>query len=94
VSASGYAVALILLEGPVLDELIERRWQMLPLANRELPEWAPTRAVWLMILQNEWEAELGQFCGPYHGRFNLVGRRAYWQMRDVNTVLREHGYLS
>jgi hypothetical protein len=71
----------------VLDELIERRWQMLPLAHHELPEWASTRAVWLMILQNEWGAELGQFCGPYHGWFNLVGRRAYRRMRDVNTVL-------
>jgi hypothetical protein len=37
--------------------------------------------------------ELGQFFGPYHGRFNLVGRWAYWQTRDIDIVLREHGYL-
>jgi hypothetical protein len=43
----------------------------------EHSEWAPTRAIWLPILQHERKAELGQFYGPYHGRFNLVGRRAY-----------------
>jgi hypothetical protein len=51
---------------------------MLPPAQRELSEWAPMRAVWLPILQNEWEVEMGQFFSPYNIRFNLVGRRAYW----------------
>jgi hypothetical protein len=53
VSAGGYAVALIPPNGLLLDDYIERRWEALPLAQRQLPEWAPMRAVWLPILQNE-----------------------------------------
>jgi hypothetical protein len=64
VSASGYTVALILPKGPVLDELIERYWQILPLAHRELPEWVPTHAVWLMILQNKWGGGAGPVLQP------------------------------
>jgi hypothetical protein len=66
---------------------------MLPSEQHEQPEWATTRATWLPILQHEREAELGQFYCPYHGRFNLFGRQAYWRTRDIDTVLREHGYL-
>jgi hypothetical protein len=59
VSAGGYAVAPISPEGPLLDELIDRRWQMLPPEQREQPEWVPMRAIWLPILQHEREVELG-----------------------------------
>jgi hypothetical protein len=40
VPAMGYAVPLIP-EGAELDALIGRRWQMLPIHERELPENAP-----------------------------------------------------
>jgi hypothetical protein len=55
VSAGGYAVALIPPNGLLLDDYIERRWEALPLAQRQLLEWAPMHAVWLPILQNERE---------------------------------------
>jgi hypothetical protein len=41
VSAGGYAVAPIPSERPLLDNYIEQR---------DLPEWAPRRAIWLPIL--------------------------------------------
>jgi hypothetical protein len=45
VSASAYAIAPIPPEGPLLDDYIERRWEALSPVHRDLPEWAPTRAV-------------------------------------------------
>jgi hypothetical protein len=45
--------------------------------QRDLPEWVLTRAIWLPILQNEREIELGCYFGPYHGRYNVTGRRVY-----------------
>jgi hypothetical protein len=92
VSAGGYAVAPIPLEGMLLDDLIEQRWEALPPAQCDLPEWAQTRDIWLPILQCERELELGCYFGPYHGRYNVTGRWAYWRTRDVDTVLWEHGY--
>jgi hypothetical protein len=52
-SAGEYVVAPIPPEGPLLDEYIDQCWEALPLAQRNLPEWAPTRVVWLPILQRE-----------------------------------------
>jgi hypothetical protein len=46
VSAAGYAVPPIP-EGAELKALIGRRWQMLPMHERELPENAPRRGIWL-----------------------------------------------
>jgi hypothetical protein len=46
VSAAGYAVPPIP-EGAELDALIGRRWQMLPMHERELPENAPRHGIWL-----------------------------------------------
>jgi hypothetical protein len=31
--------------------------------------------------------------GPHVGRYNVVSRRVWWQNRDVDDVLREHGYV-
>jgi hypothetical protein len=45
VSVGGYAVAPIPPEGPLLDDYIEQRWEALPPAQRDLPEWAPTRTI-------------------------------------------------
>jgi hypothetical protein len=77
VSGGGYAVAPIPPEGPPLDDLIEQRWEALMPALRNLPEWAPTRTIWLPILQSEREIEIGRYFGPYHGRYNVTGQRAY-----------------
>jgi hypothetical protein len=66
---------------------------MLLLHERDLSENAPCRGIWLPQLQRERQEELGEFTGPYTGRYNVVGRRAYWQNRDVNEILREHGYM-
>jgi hypothetical protein len=79
-------------EGPLLDEYIEQRWEALSSVQRDLPEWAPSRAVLLPILSNKQELELARYFGPYHGRYNVIGHRAYWHTRDVDTVLWEHGY--
>jgi hypothetical protein len=92
VSAAGYAVPPIP-EGAELEALIGRRWQMLPMHEQELPENAPRRGIWLPRLQRERQAELCVFAGPYIDRYNVVGRRAWWQNRDVDDVLREHGYV-
>jgi hypothetical protein len=91
VSIGRYTIAPILPEGPLLDDHIEHRWKALPPAQRDLPEWAPTR-VWLPILQNKRELKIARFFGPHHGRYNMTDRRAYWRTRDIDTVLREHGY--
>jgi hypothetical protein len=64
VSAAGYAVPPIP-EGAELEALIGRRWQMLPMYERELPENAPRRGIWLPRLQRERQAELSEFAGPY-----------------------------
>jgi hypothetical protein len=61
--------------------------------ERELPENAPRQGIWLPRLQRERQAELGEFVGPHIGRYNVVGRRIWWQNRDVDDVLREHGYV-
>jgi hypothetical protein len=89
VSTGGYAVAPVPPEGPLLDDYIEQRWEALPSAQCDLLQWAPTRAIWLPILQSEREIELDRYFGPYHGRYNVTGRRAYWRTRDVDTVLRD-----
>jgi hypothetical protein len=44
-------------------------------------------------LQRERQEELDEFAGPYVGRYNVVGRRAWWQNRDIDDVLQEHGYM-
>jgi hypothetical protein len=49
-------------------------------------------ATWLPILESERELQLGQYYGPYNGRYNMSGRRAYQRRRNVDIVLREHGY--
>jgi hypothetical protein len=46
---------------------------MLPLHERELPENAPRRGIWL---QRERQDELGEFTGPYVAHYNVIGRRA------------------
>jgi hypothetical protein len=92
VSTGGYAVAPVPPEGPLLDDYIEQRWEALPSAQCDLLQWAPTRAIWLPILQSEREIELDRYFGPYHGRYNVTGRWAYWRTRDVDTVLRDYGY--
>jgi hypothetical protein len=76
-SAGGYAVAPIPSEGPLLDEYIKQRWEALPSAQRDLTEWVPTRAIWLPIMQNKRELELVHYFGPYNGRYNMSGCRAY-----------------
>jgi hypothetical protein len=48
-SAAGYAVPPIP-EGAELDNLIGRRWQMLPIHERDQPENAPRRGIWLSRL--------------------------------------------
>jgi hypothetical protein len=69
------------------------RWStaLLPV-QLDWPEWAPTLAIWLPIMQNERELELGRYYGPYNGQYNVSGRRVYWRWHDINTVLREHRY--
>jgi hypothetical protein len=46
VSAAGYVIPPIP-EGAELDNLIGRRWQMLPLHERDLPENTPRPDIWL-----------------------------------------------
>jgi hypothetical protein len=92
VSMTGYAVPTIP-EGQEFDALIGRRWQMLSLDERELPENAPRQGIWLSRLQRERQAELREFVGPHIVRYNVVGRRVWWQNRDIDDVLREHGYM-
>jgi hypothetical protein len=91
-SATGYAVPPIP-EGPELDALIGRRWQMLPIHERELPENAPRPGIWLSRLQRERQADIAEFAGPHVGRYNVVGRRIWWQNRDVDDVLGSTGTL-
>jgi hypothetical protein len=86
VSAAGYAVPPIP-EGAELEDLIGRRWQMLPLHEWDLPKNVPRRGIWLPGLQRERQEELGEFAGPYVGRYNVVDRRAWWQNRDADDVL-------
>jgi hypothetical protein len=74
VSMAGYAVPPIS-DGAELKALIGRRWQMLPLHERELPENAPREGIWLPRLQRERHAELREFVGPHIGRYNVIGRR-------------------
>jgi hypothetical protein len=66
---------------------------MLLIHERDLPENAPRPAIWLPRLQREQQAELAEFAGPHVGRYNIVGRRVLWQNRDIDDVLREHGYV-
>jgi hypothetical protein len=89
----GYAIPLIP-DDAELEALIGRRWQMLPLHEREMPENAPRQGIWLSRLQRERQAELREFVGPHIGWYNIVGRSIWWQNRDIDDVLREHGYVS
>jgi hypothetical protein len=92
VSAASYVVSPIP-KSAELDNLIGRCWQMFLMHERELPENAPRCGIWLPRLERERHAELGEFAGPYVGRYNVIGRRAWWQNWDVDDVLREHGYV-
>jgi hypothetical protein len=89
VSVAGYTAPLIP-EGAELKALIARRWQILPMHERELPENAPHQGIWLPRLRQD---ELAEFVGPHVGRYNVDGQRVWWQNRDVDDVLREHGYV-
>jgi hypothetical protein len=92
-AAAGYAVPPIP-EGAELEALISRRWQMLPIHERELPENVPRPGIWLPRLQRERQDELAEFVGPHVDRYNVVSRCVWWQNRDVDDVLWEHGYVS
>jgi hypothetical protein len=78
VSAAGNAIPPIP-DGAELETLISRRWQMLRMHERELSKNAPCQGIWLSRLQRERQAELGEFAGPHIGRYNVVGRRIWWQ---------------
>jgi hypothetical protein len=60
VLAAGYAVPPIP-DGAELEALIGRRWQMLPMHEREN---TPRQDIWLSRLQRERQAELGEFADP------------------------------
>jgi hypothetical protein len=92
ISAAGYGVPP-LLEGDMLDDIIDQLRHLLLPVQRNLPENAPRHSIWLPHLQRELQEELGKFVGPYAGRYNLAGRRDYWRNRDVDDVLREHNYV-
>jgi hypothetical protein len=66
---------------------------MLPLHKRDLLENAPRCGIWLPRLEQVRQEELGEFAGPYTGRYNVVGRRAWWQNCDVDDMLWEHSYV-
>jgi hypothetical protein len=66
-------------EGAALDDLICRWWKVLPLHERDLTENTPRHGIWLPRLQRERHEELGEFTGPYTGRYNIVGR---WRRND------------
>jgi hypothetical protein len=76
ISEAGYAVPPIP-EGVELKAVIGRCWQMLPMHERELSENASCRGIWLPWLQRERQAKLDEFVGPYVGRYNVVGQRAW-----------------
>jgi hypothetical protein len=92
VSAAGYAVPP-LPEVDALDDIIDQLRQLLLPAQRNLPENAPRRSIWLPRMQRELQEELNEFAGPYAVRYNLAGRRDYWRNRDVDDVLQEHCYM-
>jgi hypothetical protein len=81
------------LEGDLLDDLIDRCWQMFPPSERHLPENAWRRCVWLSCLQRERQEKVGEFIEPHTGRYNLIGRRRYWHNRDIDDMLWEHSYV-
>jgi hypothetical protein len=39
---------------------------------------------WLRIFQREQEAKITRFVGPNFGRFNRIGRCAWWYERHVD----------
>jgi hypothetical protein len=65
VSACGYVIAPIPPKGPVLDDLIECRWQMLSPAQREPPEWAPTLGLYLLLAHASMDTSYGSACLTY-----------------------------
>jgi hypothetical protein len=77
----------------MLDDIIDQLQQLLLPVQHNLPENAPRHSIWLPRLLQELQEELGKFAGPYAGRYNLAGRRDYWRNRDIDDVLREHGYV-
>jgi hypothetical protein len=90
VSAAGYAVPP-LQESDALDDLIDRHWQLLPPAQHHMLENALHRSIWQPCLQWERQEELGEFAGPYAGRYNSVSQHKYWRNRDIDDVLWEYG---
>jgi hypothetical protein len=50
------------------------------------------RDAWLPILQNNRELELARYFRPYHDWYNVTCHQTYWRTRDVDTLLRMHGY--
>jgi hypothetical protein len=47
----------------------------------------------LLIHEQERQEELAEFAAPHDGRYTVVGRRVWWQNRDIDEVLREHEYV-
>jgi hypothetical protein len=61
-------------------------------ADRSQPTNVKNSPAWPGRFQGERDIELTRSAGRDAGHFNRVGRRAWWQGRDVDARLVEYGY--
>jgi hypothetical protein len=80
--------------GPEMCALIDERRPHMTLAERSHPSIAQNSPAWPWRFQKERDIKLARSAGRGPGRFNRIGRRGWWQGRDVDVTLAEYGYRS
>jgi hypothetical protein len=93
ISNAGFAVPPSPPAGPHVQALArERRNQMMP-AKRKLPANTLGSPNWPQRFEDERVVKVARAAGRSRGRFNTVGRRAWWDGREVNATLRQYDFL-
>jgi hypothetical protein len=92
-SNTGYVEpSLPLVLGPKRRALIAKRRAHMSPAERSQPASAQNNPTWPRRFQEKRDNELARLAGSDASRFNRVGRRDWWQGRDVDTTLAEYGF--
>ena len=86
-SNAGYAVPPQPPPGAETRALIDERCAHMTPAERALPENAWNSLSWPRYFQEERDIELARSTGAAAGRFNRIGRHAWWSVRDFDTTL-------
>jgi hypothetical protein len=75
-----------------MPALIAKKRSHMMLAERSQPGNAQNSPAWPRCFQDERDIELARSAGRDAGRFNRIGRQAWWHGHDVDATLAEYDY--